>query len=144
MDTTNTPLPVGVSLWQLNLIRLLFLLMALIMGSAVWGQLIFESADWPVMRGLAKSMLAALALLSLFGVRYPLQLLPLMLYEIAWKTVWIGMIALPAWASGRMTADIEGLFYECVGIAIAYFIIPWRYVWHQYVVRPADPWRKAV
>ena len=55
-------------------------------------------------------MLAALALLSLLGVRYPLQLLPLMLYEIAWKTIWLVFIAMRAWLAGKWNADIEAAY----------------------------------
>jgi hypothetical protein len=132
-----------VALWRINAMRLLFLLMALVMGSFVWTQLLFESTDWPVMRGLAKSMLAALALLSLLGVRYPMQMLPLMLYEIAWKTVWLTLIALRAWLTGHWTADIESLFVDCIGIVIAYFIVPWRYVWTCYFARPMEPLRRV-
>jgi hypothetical protein len=28
-----------------------------------------------------------------------------------------------------------------VGIIIAYFIVPWRYVWARYVVQPMEPLR---
>jgi len=63
-----------VALWRINAIRFIFLLMALIMGSAVWYQLLTEWAAMDINRGLAKSMLAALALMSLLGVRYPLQM----------------------------------------------------------------------
>ncbi len=136
------PIP-AVAAWRINAMRFIFLLMALIMGSAVWQQLLFESADWDVMRGLAKSMLAALALMSLFGVRYPMQMLPLMIYEIAWKTVWILLIAGRAWMAGRWTPDIEGLFFDCIGIIIAYFIVPWRYIWARYFVQPMEPLRQV-
>lgn len=131
-----------VATWRINVMRFLFLLMAFFMGSFVWPQMLFESADWDVMRGLAKSMLAALSLMSLLGVRYPLQMLPLMLYEIAWKTIWIVLIALRAWASGKWNADIEALFFDCIGIVIAYFIVPWRYVWARYFVQPMEPLRR--
>lgn len=136
----DSPFP-PVATWRINAMRFLFLLMALVMGSVVWSQLLFESADWPVARGLAKSMLAALALMSLIGVRYPLQMLPLMLYEIAWKTVWLTLIAGRAWAAGKWNADIESLFIDCIGIVIAFFIVPWRYVWVRYVVQLMEPLR---
>ena len=59
-----------VATWRINAMRFLFLLMAGFMGAMfVWPQLLFEWADWDVNRGLAKSMLAALALMSLLGVR---------------------------------------------------------------------------
>lgn len=135
---TSAPIFPPVALWRVNAMRFLFLLMALVMGGFVWSQLLFESADWPVMRGLAKSMLAALALMSLIGVRYPMQMLPLMLYEIAWKTVWLTLIAGRAWMSGKWTPEIESLFIDCIGIVIAYFIVPWRYVWARYVAQPME------
>ena len=121
--------------------RFVFLLMAVIMGTMVWKRLLFESADWDVMTGLAKSMLAALALMSVWGVRYPMQMLPLMLYEITWKTIWLTLIAGRAWMAGKWTADIEGLFTDCIGIIIAYFLVPWPYVWAKYVQRPMEPLR---
>lgn len=130
-----------VATWRANAIRFIFLLMATIMGSIVWRQVLFESADWEWQRGLAKSMLAALALLSLWGVRYPMQMLPLMLYETAWKTIWIVLIAGRAWLNGKWTPEIEALFYDCIGIVIAYFVIPWRYVWARYVAQPMEPLR---
>ena len=139
--TTDTALP-PVATWQINAMRFLFLLIALVMGSTVWRQVLFESADWELWRGTAKSMLAALALLSLWGVRYPMQMLPLMLYEIAWKTVWLTLIAGRAWMAGKWTPEIEGLFFDCIVIVIAYFIVPWRYVWAKYVVRPMEPLRR--
>ena len=143
MQTINDTQFPPVATWRINAMRFLFLLMAGIMGAMfVWPQLLFESADWDVMRGLAKSMLAALALMSLLGVKYPLQMLPLMLYEIAWKTVWLVLIAGRAWMADKWTPDIEGLFYDCIGIIIAYFIVPWRYVWARYFAQPMEPLRQ--
>lgn len=143
MNPASTATFPEVALWRINAMRFLFLLMALIMGSVVWRQLLFESADWSMERGLAKSMLAALALMSLIGVRYPLQMLPLMIYEIAWKTVWLLAIALRAWLADKWTADIESLFQDCIGIIIAYFIVPWRYVWSRYFRQPMEPLRRS-
>jgi hypothetical protein len=141
VDATDTGAGPSVPVWQLNVLRICYLLMALVMGSVVWSQLLFHSAGWPAMQGTAKSMLAALALLSLLGARYPLQMLPLMLYELAWKTIWMGVIAYPAWATGRMTPDIEGLFYDCIGVVVFYVFVPWRYVWFHYIQRQTEPWR---
>lgn len=134
----------AVPFWQINLLRFMFLLMAAIMGSLVWYQILFVSANWHWGLGMGKSMLGALALLSLWGVRYPLQMLPLMLYELVWKTVWIMAIALPAWLNNRMTTDISDLFYDCIGVIIVYVAVPWRYVFARFIAQPAEPWRKKV
>lgn len=140
-DQNPSPFP-PIAPWRIHCIRFLFLLMALVMGSFVWTQLLFQSADWPVHKGLSKSMLAALALVSLLGVRYPLQMLPLMLYEVVWKTVWLVLIAGRAWLAGKWTPEIESLFHDCIGIVAAYLFMPWRYVWARYVVQPMEPLRQ--
>lgn len=130
-----------VPVWRLNLIRFMFILIAFVMGSFIWPQLLFASAGWHWGLGMGKSMLAALALLSLLGIRYPLQMLPLMLFELAWKTIWMASIALPAWASDRMSDDIADLFFDCVGVVVLFLVIPWRYVWARYFKQPTEPWR---
>jgi hypothetical protein len=138
---SESPFPT-VATWRINAMRFVFLLMALIMGSVVWEQVLFKSADWHWGLGVAKSMLAALALMSLLGVRYPLQMLPLMLYEIAWKTVWLIFIGLRAWLNGKWTIDIQDMFFDSIGIVVAYFIVPWRHVWARYIVQPMEPLRQ--
>lgn len=143
MPSPGEPRLPAIPLWRINAIRFLFLLMALVMGSFVWRQLLFDWADWPLWKGVGKSMLAALALISLLGVRYPLQMLPLMLYEMAWKTVWLTLIALRAWQAGHWNAELGSMFEDCIGIVIAYFVMPWRYVWARYVTQPMEPVRRA-
>lgn len=141
-DHISDPWP-PVALWRITLLRILYLAMALIMGSIVWQQLLFESTDWPIMRSLAKAMLAALALLSLWGVRNPLQMLPLMLFELVWKTLWLSIIALPAWLNDHWTPDIEALFYDCIGIVLLYIFMPWGHVWHRFFRQASEPWLKG-
>lgn len=141
-DKQSTAFP-PIATWRVHCIRLLFLLMALFMGYFVWHNLIFASADVPVPQTLSRSMLAALALLSLLGVRYPVQMLPLMIYEVTWKTIWLLLIAFRAWLAGKWTPDIEALFNDCIGIVLAYTFMPWRYVWARYVVQPMEPLLRA-
>ena len=137
-ETLQSPFP-PIATWRIHCIRLVFLLMAGFMGSSVWYRLLFESADIPVPQSLARAMLGALALLAVLGVRYPVQMLPLMIYETAWKTVWLVLIAFRAWLAGKWTQDIEALFFECIGIVLAYIFMPWRYIWARYVEQPMEP-----
>ena len=129
-----------VSFWRITALRILYALIAAALSSFVWQQLFFQSADWPIMRGIAKAMMGALAILCLIGLRYPLQMLPVLLFELLWKTIWLLAIALPAALNDRWSPDIESVFYETIGIVIAYLIIPWRYVWSRYFMQPSEPW----
>ena len=59
------------------------------------------------------------------------------------QALWLILIASRAWMADKWTADIEGLFYDCIGIIIAFFIVPWRYVWARYVKQPMEPLRQG-
>ncbi|MEO1657574.1 MAG: hypothetical protein AAFR65_07620 [Pseudomonadota bacterium] len=140
MTSSTHPLPT-VAQWRIHVLRLFYLAITAGLSSFVWQQLFFESSDWPLMTGVAKSMFAALALLTLLGVRYPLQMLPLIFFETLWKTIWILVIAIPAALGGRW-AVVEATFYECIGIVFVFFVMPWGHVWARYVAQPGEPWRR--
>lgn len=134
---TDQALPV----WRLNVLRFFYVLIALGLGIGVWTQLLEATPDWPLMRGVAKSLFAALALLCVLGVRQPVRMLPMLVFEVAWKVIWLSLIALPAWRAGLMSADQQRTFWECIGIVVVIALLPWRYVWRTFVAGPADPWR---
>lgn len=143
MESPHAPEPPPVAMWRIHMLRIVYLLMAGVMGVFVWQQVLFETEPWPAPRVVAKSMLASLALLCVLGVRYPLKMLPLMLLETLWKTVAILAIIVPAWLAHRMTPDLQVLFNECIGIVLVYLVMPWRYVWACYAVQPGEPWRRV-
>src|SRR4051812_49643756 len=72
-----------VSLARLYVLRAMYLL--LVIGAIVFlPQLIGHE---PTARGVIPSMLGALWALACFGLRYPLQMLPILLFELVWKTI---------------------------------------------------------
>lgn len=129
--------------WKIWGLRAIFLGMAAILGTQQWTMLFGGTEDWSVASGLAHSLLAALSLVAWLGVLHPVKLLPVMLFEIGWKSVWLLGIALPAHLGARVTPEIAELFWECIGIIIAPLFVPWRYVWWRYVAQPPEPWRAA-
>ena len=93
------------------------------------------------MHGVANSFLAALSALALLGIRYPLQMLPLLFFEMIWKIIWLAAIALPLWLAGSVDDATSGTIRDCLVGLIFPVIIPWRYVIANYVRKPADHWR---
>ena len=88
-------------------------------------------------------MLLALALCSALGVRYPLQMLPLLFFELLWKVIWLTAVALPLWRADQLDADTLDTVKACLaGVVLCPIVIPWPYVWANYVVRPGDRWLK--
>lgn len=128
------------SLFRLYALRAIYALIAAGQGSMQL-PLFLHHAHWTLMSGVAHSFLLALAGLSIVGIRYPLKMLPLMIYELLWKTIWLLGIALPLWLAGQVDADTRQSFFEIVPIVVVIPIIPWRYVFTNYVKKPGDRWR---
>jgi hypothetical protein len=130
----------AVPLWRLYVLRAFFAVIALGQGS-IQLPLFFHHPHWTLNSGVAHSFLLALALLSIVGIRYPLQMLPLMIYELTWKLIWLLGIALPLWLAGQVDADTRHSFFEIAPIVVVIPFIPWRYVFAKYVTSPGDRWR---
>ncbi|MEO1729208.1 MAG: hypothetical protein AAFR64_00555 [Pseudomonadota bacterium] len=139
MPTPQSNLP-AVAYWRVVALRVVYLLIVLGLSSFVWQQLLFEAAELATMTGVAKAMMAALVILSLFGMRYPLDLLPVLMFELLWKALWMLLIALPAALYDRWTDSIETLFFECVGVVILLVLIPWKYVWARWFAQSSERW----
>ena len=45
-----------------------------------------------------------MSVLALLGLRYPLRMLPILLFEVAWKLTWLGVVALPLWSEDKLDA----------------------------------------
>ena len=131
-----------VSVLRLNLLRAMFLVIALGNAVFIWPRLLTSATELEHMRGVVHALLGALSLLSLLGVRYPLAMLPLMIFELAWKVIWVGLVGLPLRATARMTPAISESLVECLmGLVLVPLVIPWGYVWRRFAAAPGDPWR---
>ena len=131
-----------VSLWQLNLLRVGYLVMGGGLAVVKW-PLLFNHGPWELKDGTVECMLVAMSVLTLMGLRYPLRMLPILLFEVAWKLTWLGVVALPLWLDNKL----DGATLEQAGtvlwVVIIIAVIPWRQVFAQYVVAPGDPWRRS-
>jgi hypothetical protein len=131
-----------VSLVRLYVMRAGYLLWAVLLGSMIWPRLIEHDPSWPLMNSVVASLLGALAALALLGVRYPLQMIPLLLFELLWKSIWLIAVALPLQLSGQLDAARQETAMECLmGVVIFPLIIPWPYVFAHYVKKPGDRWK---
>ncbi len=86
-------------------------------------------------------MLVAMGLLALVGLRYPVKMLPILLFESAWKMLWLGAIAVPLWIRGDMNAATSEVAGSVLWVVIILAVIPWRYVITRCVTKPGDAWR---
>lgn len=129
-----------VSTFRLNLMRSLYLLMFLGQGIMQWPTIIHHTNALPFWHGVGSSMLFAMALLAALGIRYPLQMLPLLLFELVWKALWLISVALPLWSAHQIDPPMaEAIKATLMGVIVP-IIIPWPYVYAHYVKKPGDRW----
>jgi hypothetical protein len=114
--------------------------MAAGIGLTIWPRILGAGAAPPHMTGVAFALLGTIGLLSLLGLRHPLRMLPLLLFELAWKAIWLAAFALPRWLDGTLDAAMRASVFEVSLGAVLLLVIPWRYAWATYVAGPGDPW----
>ena len=126
---------------RLWVMRAMYLFMALGIGLMIWPLILSHSSELPRMTGVAWALLGTIGLLSLLGLRYPLRMLPLLLFELVWKAIWLAAFALPRWLDGTLDEGMRTSIFETSFGALLILVIPWRHVWANYAARPGDPWR---
>ncbi len=132
-----------ISMFRLNLLRALYLLIAVGLGITLWPDIVRQDAGWAAANKGVLCMLASFSLLCALGVRYPLQMLPVLLWEAIWKTMWLLLVALPAHLAGQLTGDMAEQAFAVGFVVLVYAAVPWDYVVRHYVLKAGQPWRKA-
>jgi hypothetical protein len=131
----------GVSLIRIYLLRSLYLVWAVGLAIKVWPRFLPPDLSIPVMNTVVNSVLAGLSLTALLGVIWPLRMLPLMLFEVAWKSIWLVAVGVPLWQAGPFDAQTAEVFKSIAMVVLFFVVIPWRYAIAQYFCGPADRWK---
>ena len=129
-----------VAVWRLHALRAGYLLLVVGLGLVVWPGIIHHVKPWSLMGGVVQCMLGAMGALAVLGLRYPLRMLPLLFFEMAWKALWLIVVALPLWRAGTMDADTTETAFECLLVVLIVAVVPWRYVLANYVMGRGDRW----
>jgi len=129
----------GVPLWRLYVLRAMYMLLVVGLGAMIVPPLVSHELG---ARGVIPSLLGAVWLLAFLGLKYPLQMLPLLMFELVWKLLWTVSFGLPQWFAGEMPPTFaEDVFNIGLGVVLMPFVIPWGYVYRNYVRAPGARWR---
>ena len=132
-----------VSLFRLYLLRAMYLLIAVGLGLTLWPSIIASSGTAADSHTVVMALLGALSLLCLLGIRYPLRMLPLLIFELLWKILWVVAFALPLWLTDRLDAYGQETLFACMmGVVLVPLVIPWGYVYRNYMKARSEPWTK--
>ena len=132
----------GIKLWQVNLLRVGYLVVGVGLAVFKW-PLLSDHATWSLAEGTVECVLVALSILALLGLRHPIRMLPILLFEVAWKLIWLGVVVLPLWTDGNLEGATRVQTGEVLWVVIVLAVIPWRYVIRTYVTAAGEPWRRS-
>ena len=130
----------SLSLLRLYLLRAGYLFMAVGLAVTRGPLLIGHDASWALMDSVVVCMLVAQSLLFFLGVRYPVKMIPILLFEMTWKLIWLSTVALPLWLNGELDDASASVAINCSLVVIVFVVLPWPYLVRQYVTRRSDPW----
>jgi hypothetical protein len=128
-----------VSLARIYVLRATYLLLVIGLG----GMTVPDVLSHPVIsRGVIPSLLGAVWVLAFVGLKYPLEMLPLLMFEFVWKSIWMVAYGLPQWFAGQLPPTFaEDFFNIGLGVILMPLVIPWRYVYRHYLKRSGARWR---
>ena len=127
-----------VSLPRLYVLRAMYLVLVVGLGAMIVPEVLDHELT---SRGVIPSLLGAVWLLAFIGLRYPLAMLPLLMFELAWKAVWMLFYGLPQWSAGQYPPTFAEDFFNIAFGAVLLFVIPWGYAWRHFVRRSGARWR---
>lgn len=138
-ETQQANVAQEVSLARIYVLRATYLLLVIGLG----GMIVPEVVSHPVIsRGVIPSLLGAVWVLAFVGLKHPLEMLPLLMFEFAWKSIWMLAYGLPQWYAGQLPATFaEDSFNIGVGVILMPLVIPWGYVYRHYVKQSGARWR---
>jgi hypothetical protein len=133
--------PIPVPLWRLYTLRVCYLILALGLGLYIWPSVLSHSPHFAATQGIQTSLLAGLGAAAILGFRYPVRMIPLLLFELIWKIVYLAAFALPLWRAHQITAAVQDDITSVLMVVVFLPLIPWGYVIGQFVVSRGERWR---
>jgi hypothetical protein len=132
-----------VSTFRLYLLRFVYLIIAVGLAFTIWPQILRHPTPWSLWHGVGCSLLGAVSILAALGIRYPLAMLPVLFFELIWKSIWLIAVAVPLWSAHQMDAGNLETAQNCLMGVIVPLVIPWPYVWKNYVKKRGERWGKT-
>ena len=101
----------SLSLRQLHAMRAGYLLMGIGLVLVKW-PLLPDAANLPLYEAVSTCLLTAMSVLAFLGLRHPVKLLPVLLFETLWKALWLALTPAgldPPTRAARRDGAVPGL-----------------------------------
>ncbi|WP_373519684.1 hypothetical protein [Pricia sp.] len=116
-------------------LRTYFALMFFVMGYTAWTEVITHIGGWEPIGAVTWCVWAAYATISFVGIYNTLKMLPIAVFMVFYKALWLIAVAYPLWATdslkGSPPEDLAGIF---IWAMVAVPFVPWKHFFLNYVI----------
>lgn len=124
----------GVRPFNIWMLRLNYFLAAAVVGTWAWGALLRHQGPWDQYKSVMICVWAAYPTLMAIGLIRPLRMLPIMFFMIAYKTLWLTLVAYPMWQAGTLTPSAVAMAKDFLWLPLGLIAIPWGYSFRTFVL----------
>ena len=125
----------GVRRINIYVLRLFFALMFVFVATESWYIIFTHEGPWEPTKAVARCVWTAYSTLAILGVFHTLRMIPIMLFMIFYKWLWLMVVAYPLWSTGTLKGSpAEEMTHIFSGIVIPILFMPWKYVFKKYIL----------
>lgn len=77
------------------------------------------------------------------GVRHPIGMLPILMFEVAWKALWLALVAMPHLVANDLVGARESLLFSILFVVPIIAVTPWDFVWKRFATTPGERWKRT-
>jgi hypothetical protein len=123
-----------------NAVRAGYLLMGGGLAIVKW-PLLAQAHRMPLYEGVTLCLLVTMSLLAFLGLRHPTRMLPLLVFESAWKVLWFSVVALPRAVDGTLDDGFREVVVSSTVVVVIIAVVPWGHVWRTFIAGRGEAWR---
>lgn len=124
----------GVRPINIYVLRVYFALMFFMMGFTAWSHIFSHKGEWKPLNGVVWCVWAAYATMSVFGIYKTLKMLPIILFMIFYKILWLIVVAFPLWKSNKLVgSSAEELANIFIWATVPILFFPWIYFYKNFI-----------
>ncbi len=129
----------GVPRINIYLLRILFTLMFVFLTYDSWSHILNHKGAWDVANAAAWCMWGSYSVISFIGILRPLKMLPIILFEIIYKTTMLIIVSYPLYVKNELIGSpAEGMTRMFVWVVIPIVAMPWRYFFRNFILKPKN------
>ena len=125
----------GVRPINIYVLRMFYFLIAVFLSSDAWSVILTHEGPWDHVRAVAFCAWATYGALSALGIIHPLKMLPILMFTIGYKTLWLIVVAYPLWRDNALAGSpAETMARIFLWTPLLVIAVPWKYVLQTYVM----------